>query len=446
MSRDDPYSREELLKLIEASGEDDNVDAKAPMLWDEREASAALSKDFAAFANSRDGGAIVIGKSERDGGFDYVGVTAEQAKSFDTTRVANFVNSRFNPPINLTCHSVERDGKQFIVIVVSEFRDIPALCIKNVEQKPKGHILRSGALYVRTANAESAQLGMPDQLRELIGMATSKRADEMLTTFHAMLQGRPLVAPPDDRELFEKHFAAVRESVEAPVLDKMAKGGWSMTFHPSRFDVRRFSDIDELEAIISNRAVRLRQEFPPSRRETTAFNWGIGNSLYGESWGFSRAGLFLLLDPFNENTYDYQSPWRKLGDLQPSATFPAGKWLDFQPQLFKIIEFFTFMSRMVPLYDPAESISFRLVAGPLSGRRLVTTNPAINLDPDFAEVAREHLFVWDRTIPIQDFQATWRDECAAALKRFFELFPGHRTTVETLRSWVERFQSRDFGR
>jgi hypothetical protein len=114
--------------------------------------------------------------------------------------------------------------------------------------------------------------------------------------------------------------------------------------------------------------------------------------------------------------------------------------------LFKIIEFFTFMSRMVPLYDPAESISFRLVAGPLSGRRLVTTNPAINLDPDFAEVAREHLFVWDRTIPIQDFQATWRDECAAALKRFFELFPGHRTTVETLRSWVERFQSRDFGR
>ena len=96
----DPYSIEELLRLVKSSGENSNVDAKAPMGWDEGDESARLAKDRAAFANSRDGGAIVIGKSENNGQFEYVGVSAEQAATFDTTRVANWSNSRFNPPIN----------------------------------------------------------------------------------------------------------------------------------------------------------------------------------------------------------------------------------------------------------------------------------------------------------------------------------------------------------
>lgn len=444
----DPYSVEELLKLVKASGESSNVDAKAPMTWDEGEASAELAKDIAAFANSRDGGAIVIGKSQKNGGVECVGVTPEQAESFDTTRVANWVNSRFNPPVNLICHTVELDGKQFVVIVITEFGDIPALCVKGFDSQSTKNkqALRSGAIYVRTPNAESAQLGTPDQLRELIGMATRKRADEMLTTFHAMLQGKPLVASPDDRDQFDKHFAAVRDSVEAPVADTMSEGGWSLSFHPSSFRPDRFPDTDQLESIISKHAVRLRDEFPPSRKGTTPLNWGIGNSFYGESWGFSRAGLFLFCEPFDENRYAFQSPWRRLGDMRSETQFLEGEWINFQPHLFKIIEFFTFMDRMVPLFDPAESISIQLSAGPLSGRRLISTNPSIWLEPDEGDVARENRFVWEHSAPIQDFQASWKDDYAAALKRFFELFPGHRINLETLRSWVDRFQNRDFGR
>ena len=57
-------SHDELTRLIEAQGESPNLDGKAPMLWDGGVNSASLAKDIVAFANSRDGGAIVIGKSE----------------------------------------------------------------------------------------------------------------------------------------------------------------------------------------------------------------------------------------------------------------------------------------------------------------------------------------------------------------------------------------------
>ncbi|MDO8703706.1 MAG: ATP-binding protein [Sulfuricaulis sp.] len=443
----DPYSIEELLRLVKSSGENSNVDAKAPMGWDEGDESARLAKDIAAFANSRDGGAIVIGKSENNGQFEYVGVSAEQAATFDTTRVANWINSRFNPPINLTCHTVESDSKLYVVIVVSEFGDIPALCVRTVgPTSGKGKpLLSERTLYVRTANAESAPLGSADELRELIGIATRKRADEMLTMFHAMMQGKRLVAPPDNGELFAMHFETVKTSVETPIADRMASGAWSMSFHPSSFRADRFPETEQLENIINKHAVRLRDEFPANRRGTTPFNWGIGNSYYSESWGFSRAGLFHWCETFDENRYSFKSPWHRVGG-EPDPEIPQGQWINYQPHLFKIIEFFTFMARMISIFDSAESLSYRLTAGPLSGRRLVSTNPEISLDAEFAEPAGENVFIWKRTTPIQEFQATWKDDCAAATKRFFELFPGHRITAETFRKWVDRFQTRDFGR
>jgi len=443
----DTYSIEELIRLVKASGESSNIDAKAPMAWDEGDNSAGLAKDVAAFANSRDGGAIVIGKPEKDGRFEFVGVTAEQAATFDTTRVANWINSRFNPPVNLTCHTVELDTKHYVVIVVAEFADIPILCTRNFDATTaKGKpLLRERTLYVRTANAESAPLGSTDQLRELIGLATQKRADELFSTFHAMMKGKPLVAPPDDRELFAKHIDTVNAAVEAPIVGRLAQGAWRMSFHPTTFRPERFPASEQLEHIIATRAVRLRDEFPANRRGTTAFNWGIGNSFYGSSWGFSRAGFFAWCEPFNENTSSYKTRWHG-PDGETSPEIPAGQWINYLPHLFQVIEFFTFMDRMVSIYDSSESISYRLVAGTLKGRRLLSDSFSIRLGVPIPEPAEEKQFVFENTTAIQDFQATWKDDCAVATKRFFELFPGHRITTETLRQWVDRFQKRDFGR
>ena len=54
----------EIIRYIEVSSESDNIDAKGPMSWDGDMASASLAKDLVSFANSRDGGVIVVGKAE----------------------------------------------------------------------------------------------------------------------------------------------------------------------------------------------------------------------------------------------------------------------------------------------------------------------------------------------------------------------------------------------
>src|SRR5437870_240294 len=115
MGIEKPPTSTELVRYIDASSESSNVDAKAPILWDGGPASADLSKDFAAFANSKDGGTIVIGKSETSPGkFVLVGLSKEEADSFDTTKVSSWVNQRFSPPISLTCHRVEYKGMTFV--------------------------------------------------------------------------------------------------------------------------------------------------------------------------------------------------------------------------------------------------------------------------------------------------------------------------------------------
>src|SRR5262245_44325186 len=91
------YTPPELSRFIEAAGESGNIDAKGPLSWDGGEASAGLTKDILAFANSRDGGVIVIGKDEAAGKFVLTGLTTDQAESFETTKVATWVNNRCAP-------------------------------------------------------------------------------------------------------------------------------------------------------------------------------------------------------------------------------------------------------------------------------------------------------------------------------------------------------------
>src|SRR5579872_2425408 len=190
-------SAESLDRWIETSGENEFVDAKGPMTWDGADTSASLAKDIAAFANSKDGGIIVIGKSENaDGSYSFVGMTPEEAGSFDTTIVGQWINARFAPPIRLACHRAEYRGRPFIVIAIQEFGDIPAICIKSYQEQanPRNHVLREGTVYIRNQNAESKPVMTDDELRTLIGLATRKRGDELLAHFQAMLRGQSLAA------------------------------------------------------------------------------------------------------------------------------------------------------------------------------------------------------------------------------------------------------------
>lgn len=432
----------ELARWIRTSGESDFVDAKGPMTWDGADASASLAKDIASFVNSRDGGVIVIGKSEAgDGSFSYDGLSPEQAASFDTTKVGQWVNSRFAPPVRLACHQVELDGKKFVVIIVQEFDDVPSLCIKSFQEttNPKNHLLREGTIYVRNQNAESKPIKTVDELSAVIGLATRKKGDELIAHFHAMLKGRSLADLGPTPDPFEKEIEQVRSDLKL----NEDKGGWWMTFRPAQHTGIRWSTPEELERLISTHSVRIYDEFPAYQRGTFSMGWGIANDLYGETWALTKSGLFCFWKEFRENQETADRTGYR-GGHEAEQPIPPGEWVEYTWAIRTVVDFFMFQSRFVEAFAPGQDIHMSFKVGPLAGRKLVALSWDITIGYGAPEPCRAPFFSFDRTIDAESLRTSWEETCAEVLKQFVELFPNHRISQETLLKWVERYKTRRF--
>jgi hypothetical protein len=451
------YSDEELRRVISNPGEDNYIDAKGPLSWDDGCEAARLAKDIAAFANSRDGGFIVIGKDEqRPGVFPITGLTDEQANSFETTRVANWINSRFSPPIRLVCYRVEHDGAEFIVLRVSEFSDIPVICTKRFDdpENPRKPLLEEGRIYVRTPNAASKPLQKESELRELIGIATKKQGDTLLQHFNAMLKGNALTAESvTDQERTEDELSGMQSDLrDRGTFD--LDNGWTFFFHPSSYRKERWVDLRTLEGHIRTRAARLTDTFPASQTGTFRTEWGIANDRYGETWALARSGIFLYHTKFREDsehelntirervqhTARHLDEWRYRRFVEQ---LPEYRWIEFKWNMEIIIQSCAFMSRFVDLFGPGESISYRFHAAPLSNRHLMSFDNNLSFNPECRDPCGSPRFSYAKVQLLEELLADWRIECAKVLYRFFELFPDYNITFETLKKWVERYTGKD---
>jgi hypothetical protein len=433
---------EELARWIRASGESDFVDAKGPMTWDGADASASLAKDIASFANSRDGGVIVVGKSEADdGSFSYDGLTPEQSASFDTTKVGQWINSRFAPPVRLACHHAEHGGKKFVVIIVQEFDDVPSLCIKSFQEtsNPKNHVLREGTLYVRNQNAESKPIKTVDELRAVIGLATRKKGDEIIAHFNAMLKGRSLATLGPAPNPFEKEIEQVRSDLK---IDQ-DKGGWWIAFRPAEHTVNRWPTPEELERLIRKHSVRIYDEFPAHQRGTFVMGWGIANDLYGETWALTKSGLFCFWKEFRENQETADRTGCRGGD-EAERPIPPREWIEYTWAIRTVVDFFIFQSRFVEEYGPGQDIQMSFRVGPIAGRKLVALRWEVTMGYGAPEACRAPYFEFDKTIDAETLRTSWEQSCAEVLKQFVELFPNHRISHETLLKWIEKFKTRAF--
>lgn len=230
----------ELVATIERNFESKGLDYKRPVEWNsqDKKACCALAKDVMAMANT-EGGHIIIGVSELDHGFTLDGVSHEQAKSFESSAVCQFIQNYVDPPINIRVQKVSHKQKLFVILEVPRFRDTPHIC-----QKTYPDVLRERELYVRTDNNESAPIKSSSDFRLLIESAIRNRTDSLLSSFRSILIGANANenSPPGDEEQFEAQIQSARTQFEHrnPLENKGYKYFVETIFLLQGFDHYRF--------------------------------------------------------------------------------------------------------------------------------------------------------------------------------------------------------------
>lgn len=156
---------QELEEILEGGAETQRIEFKAMCNWD----VTSLAKDILALSNIRDGGYIIIGV--KDATFERQGVNASQKETYQVDIMKDQITAYADPHVMFSVvFPKDKDGKEYVVIKVSEFEDVPVICRKNSADT------RSGTLYYRNKNrrVESAPISNSYDMRDIITQAAIK--------------------------------------------------------------------------------------------------------------------------------------------------------------------------------------------------------------------------------------------------------------------------------
>jgi len=184
---------DEIRRLVEQKSEGPNLDYKEGFAWtkENRDKKYELIRDLIAMANTKDGGRVIFGV--RDADWELVGVSEPIYESVDPSSVGQMLAEQAAPQVRVAVFKRELDGKKIAVFDVAEFDDSPIICMKTITSNDgrKRTILRQAASYIRTNAATTEEITSPDDVRSLIARATTRKADELLTSIRDLLTGKP---------------------------------------------------------------------------------------------------------------------------------------------------------------------------------------------------------------------------------------------------------------
>jgi len=187
----------EFERLIEGGTETQKIDFKESCPWDKD----SFAKDILAFSNIRGGGYIIIGIREIDGGIERQGISDEHLETYDLETMLDQLSSYADPRIDIALDPVEdaKNNKNYLIIIIKEFQDMPVICKKDSRETNKG------VIYYRNTDRrpESAPVSNSSDMRDIIDLAAVKR----------MKRYRELGFTPEstDKELFDKELVELEE-------------------------------------------------------------------------------------------------------------------------------------------------------------------------------------------------------------------------------------------
>ena len=193
---------QEFAELLALGHEQRGLECKGPGERTDRAFLALVARAVLGMANRQDGGSVVIGVSDDGKSLHPVGLTAEQLSTWTRDSIGDALAEYADPAVEFDLERKRLGNKDFVILRVREFEDVPILCKKDFAET-----LRKGACYVRTRRKpETTEIPAQAEMRELIELATTKRLRATLKMLRDAGVDLSPAAPPGGDELFRRQL------------------------------------------------------------------------------------------------------------------------------------------------------------------------------------------------------------------------------------------------
>ena len=207
------------------------------------------------------------------------------------------------------------------------------------------------------------------------------------------------------------------------VLEKIRqRGHWNVEIRPVNFADERLQTLAEVEQVVRDSIVSIRGwNFPhwnnreePQRGLDWAgqdFEWNH----YLELWRMFKSGLFIHVAGLPEDWRDQSGLWPANADWTPGQTLAVGG------TLYRLLEIFTFASRLALTKAGDDTMHIEFAIAGLANRSLVADDPR-RAPFMFPMTAQQSEFPYAVDVPRERLVAEPADQVPEPARRLFELF------------------------
>jgi hypothetical protein len=430
-------TRDDFVRLLESRREDAHLDYKISLDWDncEKPEKVEFVKDILAFANTRDGGRIILGVENSN--FQAIGLEEQVLKSLDVTKINGFLKAYTEPLHSCSLSKFDHQGKWFVVIEVPEFSSSPIICKKDFLPENGKPILQAGALYIRNAAGESKRISTAEEMSDVLNRALRGKSTEILRSIETLITGKK--AESLTAEWLGESVAKAHKLIDQRIGEDVRKAGNSYRLVVIRPSVDLSPYVPDLAALRDR--LRLAKvsyrgwDFPHEQTNTDhggffSFDDGIQSfTLWDrdvESYCVFIDGVFVWKAVFWEELWEHQ--------------YKPVKIMSYVNLIYGSLEHLMFAERFFNFEGFDLTLDIATTMYNCKGRELVSMEPSENIEAG-------HICKWDGpinsklTVTIPQLRSDLKGASSKMVQKLLSYFD-YQMEPDALEAWQDKFLSR----